>query len=411
MIINVSADKSIPTKLLGCDEYIIPSVDSLSPLDEQEVEKNELDDFVHEQIETLKTHLSYFQIDAKVLGAVAGPVIVRYILELAPGVSVTKITKLAGDLSLIFKTPSVRILAPIPGTSHIGIEIPMPKIKKIHIKEVLESDEFKNSEDVLPVALGKTTDDAPYVLDITSTPHLLIAGQTGSGKSVCINSILTSLLLTKTPDELRLMLIDPKMVELQPYSKVPHLLCPVLSELEEITKAMSWVLEEMDTRYKKFSIMGTRNIEGYNEKIPSHLKIPHIVIVIDEFSDLMLSSKKSIETHMIRIAQKARATGIHLIIATQRPSVKVITGLIKANFPTRIAFRVSSQVDSKIILDKVGADKLLGCGDMLFKGTHFPEPLRLHGSFINDEDTFAVIRECSQQFVKYPRLDFKAKKV
>lgn len=407
MIINVSADKTIPSKLDGCDEYVIPSTDVLASTDDQDIQRAEVEKFAKDQLETLKTHLGYFNVDATVLGAIVGPVIIRYELELAPGISVSKITKLAGDLSLIFKTPSVRILAPIPGTSKVGIEIPIPKVQKIHIKDILESEAFKSKDNILPVALGKTTDDLPYVLDITDTPHLLIAGQTGSGKSVGLNSILVSMLLTKTPDELRLMLIDPKRVELQPYESVPHLLCPVLTELDEITKGLSWVLEEMDNRYKKFSILGVRNIEGYNEKIPSNLKIPHIIIVIDEFADLMLASKKTIETTIIRIAQKARATGISLILATQRPSIAVVTGLIKANFPTRISFRVSSQVDSKIILDKIGAEKLLGNGDMLFKGTNTPEPIRLHGSFINDEDTFMVIKECTEQFVKYPRLDFK----
>lgn len=407
MIINVSADKIIPTKLTGSDMYVVPSIDVLASHDDESIQRVEVEKFAKEQLETLKTHLGYFNVDATVLGAIVGPVIIRYELELAPGTSISKINKLAGDLSLIFKTPSVRILAPIPGTSKVGIEIPIPKVQKIHIKDILESEAFKSKDNILPIALGKTTDDLPYVLDITNTPHLLIAGQTGSGKSVGLNSILVSLLLTKTPDELRLMLIDPKMVEFAPYTSVPHLLCPVLSDIDEITKGLDWVLEEMDNRYKKFSVLGVRNIESFNDKVPPDLKIPHIVIVIDEFADLMLSSKKTIERAIIRIAQKARSAGIHCIIATQKPIVKVINNIVKSNLPSRIAFRVSSQVDSKIILDRVGAEKLLGNGDMLFKGANSSDPVRVHGCFISDEDTFAIIKECSEQFVKYPRFDFK----
>ncbi len=388
-----------PSPAFGSDKYKIPSLDILLPVP---VQSKEQESFLMEQSSILETTLRNFKIEGTIENVSVGPLISRYELMLSPGVKVNKIVKLGDDLALALKTMSIRILAPIPGTNLIGIEVPNQNLQTVHIREILESAEFQNKE--LPIAVGKTTDGDCFVTDLTKAPHLLVAGQTGSGKSVGINSILTSFLISKSPDQLRLILIDPKMVELQPYNEIPHLLTPVITEAEPSIKALEWAIVQMELRYTMLSDLGARNIETYNEM--AMIKIPYIVIIIDELSDLMLTSRKGIEGPIVRLAQKARAVGIHLILATQRPEVKVITGLIKANFPSRIAFKTSGQVDAKIILDKIGSEKLLGKGDMLYKGVENPDPIRLHGCLTRDADTMALIRACADQFVKYDRISF-----
>jgi S-DNA-T family DNA segregation ATPase FtsK/SpoIIIE len=366
----------------------------------------------------------------KVTGIHPGPVITRYEVELAPGEKVNRISGLSDDLALALRAKSIRILAPIPGKSLVGIEVPNRKAQMVYIKEILSSAEFATEQDTLKIAVGKTIAGDPYVADLTRAPHLLIAGQTGSGKSVCINSIMASLLLSKAPDDLRMILIDPKVVELKPYEKIPHLLGPVITQPEVAVQALKWATLKMDERYAVLAQAGVRNIKGYNQKVregtlPEGARynqtlefgdassvhagdavttMPYILIVIDELADLMMVAGKEVETNIARIAQKARAVGIHLILATQRPSTNVITGTIKANLPTRMAFQVASQIDARTILDRQGAEKLLGRGDMLYRPIEFPEPVRLHGCFLDDAQCEAVAGACADQFVNYPRV-------
>jgi S-DNA-T family DNA segregation ATPase FtsK/SpoIIIE len=318
-------------------------------------------------------------------------------------------------LALALKAKSIRILAPIPGKSVVGIEVPNRKAQIVYIKEILRAPEFAQEEDTLKIGLGKSIGGEPYVMDLTRAPHLLIAGQTGSGKSVCINSIMASFLCSKSPDELRMILIDPKVVELKPYDAIPHLLYPVITQPEVAVQALKWATVEMDRRYEILAQCGVRNIKGFNAKVrgatlpdemePEDRKLmAYIVIIIDELADLMMVSGKEVETNIARIAQKARAVGIHLILATQRPSTNVITGTIKANLPTRIAFQVASQIDARTIMDKMGAEKLLGRGDMLFRPIEFPEPVRLHGCYLDDDQAEKMASCASQQFVSYPQI-------
>jgi S-DNA-T family DNA segregation ATPase FtsK/SpoIIIE len=342
-------------------------------------------------------------------------VITRYEVELAPGVKVSRISTLSDDLALALRAKSIRILAPIPGKSVVGIEVPNRKAQIVYIKEILRSPEFSLEDDTLKICLGKTIAGEPYVMDLTRAPHLLIAGQTGSGKSVCINSIMASFLCSKTPDDLRMILVDPKVVELKPYDAIPHLLYPVITQPDVAVQALKWSTFEMDRRYEVLAQCGVRNIKGFNAKVKEGIlpetmddvdkkKMPYIVIVIDELADLMMVAGKEVETNIARIAQKARAVGIHLILATQRPSTNVITGTIKANLPTRISFQVASQIDARTIMDKMGAEKLLGRGDMLFRPIEFPEPVRLHGCFLDDAQAEKLALVASEQHVNYPQI-------
>ncbi|MBQ8044041.1 MAG: DNA translocase FtsK [Clostridia bacterium] len=340
-----------------------------------------------------KTLLS-FGVEAKVTNITRGPTVVRYELTPAVGVKVSKIVNLADDIALNLAAKAIRIEAPIPGKGTVGIEVPNETKEAVYIKDVISSDKFKKAESKLAFALGKDTSGEVTMGDIAKMPHVLVAGATGSGKSVCINAILTSILYKAKPSEVKLILIDPKMVELSGYNGIPHLLIPVVTDPKKAAGALDWAVNEMEARYAKFAEAGVKEIKGYNklmERDASGKRLPQIVIVIDELADLMMVAANDVETSICRIAQKARAAGMHLVIATQRPSVDVITGVIKANIPSRIAFTVSSQVDSRTILDQVGAETLLGKGDMLYFPTGEMKPQRMQGAFVSESEVENIV--------------------
>ncbi len=336
--------------------------------------------------------LMSFDIESKVTKITIGPTVVQYALSITVGTKVSKVKNLTNDLALALATTesNIRIETPIPGTSLIGIEIPNPTPNFVYIREIVA--EIRNNPDkyFLPLALGKDVAGKIYVKDLVSMPHLLVAGATGTGKSVGVNSILTGLLMTKTPDELRLILVDPKMVEMAPYNDLPHLITPVITDMELVVNALDWAIQEMSKRYRILKQIGVKNIAEYNRKNPE-AKMPYILIVIDEMSDLMMSTGVDVEAKILRLAQMARAIGIHLILATQRPDVKVITGVIKANINGRMAFSVSQSIDSRVILDQSGAESLIGKGDMLFKSPDATKAIRLQGAFTSTEDTELLV--------------------
>ena len=350
--------------------------------------------------------LASFGVPARVVEINSGPAITQFGVK--PGyterkdragnvtrrkVKVSKITALADDLALALAASSVRMEAPIPGRPVIGIEVPNGDISHVSLRRVMESQAFRRLKSPLRIAMGRNVSGAPVAADLAAMPHLLIAGATGSGKSVCINSIIAALLFKHTPETLQLLMIDPKMVELVNFNGIPHLIAPVVVELEQVIGALTWAMQEMEDRYKRFAKAGVRNLATYNQKMAAQKEetLPHIVILIDELADLMMSAPEAVERIICRIAQMARATGIHLVVATQRPSVDVVTGLIKANFPARISFAVTSQVDSRVILDMPGAEKLLGHGDMLFLPPDAPSPVRLQGCFVSDEELDSLV--------------------
>lgn len=359
------------------------------------------EEWMEEQGERLVEALSHFQIKAEILSTVQGPAVTQFELKVAQGVKVSKIRNLADDLKLALAARDIRIQAPIPGKSSIGIEIPNRTSRAVRISEIIGSAVFEESDSPLEAALGLDLTGKPVTLDLRKMPHGLIAGATGSGKSVCINSLLVSLLYKSSPRDLKLLLIDPKMVELAPYNHIPHLVSPVITDVKAATASLKWAVEEMERRYQLFAHSGVRDISRYNklvkEKGDYAQHLPYILIVIDELADLMMMSPSDVEDSICRIAQKARACGIHLVIATQRPSVDVITGLIKSNIPTRIAFSVSSQVDSRTILDSQGAERLLGRGDMLYLGNGMSAPSRLQGTFVTDDEIEKVIEHIRLQ--------------
>lgn len=348
-----------------------------------------LDDWVKSQVQTLNETLKAFHVDATVSDWTIGPTVTQFELTLGRGVKVNKITNLNDDLKLALAAKDIRIEAPIPGKSSVGIEIPNKTSRPVMLSEVLRSDKFQEASSPLTVALGVDLFGKPQITDLQKMPHGLIAGATGSGKSVFINSLLVSLLYKASPSEVKLVLIDPKAVEMAPYHDLPHLLAPVISDAKAAAAALKWLVNEMEERYQRLAAAGARNLEAYNEKAKVAgeygLQLPYIVVVIDELADLMMAASSEVQDHIARITQKARAAGIHLLVATQRPSVDVLTGTIKNNIPTRIAFMVSSQVDSRTILDTAGAERLLGRGDMLYLGNGSGQPTRLQGTYIEDE--------------------------
>lgn len=370
----------------------IPSVTLLDDFSESEVDDNEK----RSKARVIEDTLASFKIEAQVVGMNPGPAVTQYLLQPAVGVKVSRITGLDRDLALALAAPSVRIEAPIPGTPHIGIEIPNSAIASVSMREVIDTDEFVQHKGKLRLALGKDVSGTPVITDLARAPHLLIAGSTGSGKSVAVNSIVCTLLMNNTPDDLKFIMVDPKMVELIVYNNIPHLLAPVVTELERVVSLLKWAVREMERRYKLLAQKGFRNIESYNKvakKGGAGLEpLPYIVIIIDELADLMMMAPDEVETLVCRLAQMARAIGIHLILATQRPSVDVVTGLIKANFPTRMAFGVTSQIDSRVILDQTGAEHLLGRGDMLYLASDAPKPIRVQGTFVSDREIEVISR-------------------
>ncbi|QBX94776.1 DNA translocase FtsK [Lactiplantibacillus plantarum] len=351
--------------------------------------ESEMDDWIEQKASALDESLDAFGVNANVVDWTIGPTVTQFQVKPARGVKVSKITNLNDDLKLALAAKDIRIEAPIPGRNTIGIEIPNAKSRPVMLSEVLDSDKFRDSKSPLTVALGVDLFGQPQVTDLRKMPHGLIAGATGSGKSVFINSILVSILYKANPQQVKLLLIDPKAVELAPYNEIPHLLAPVISEPKAASAALKWVVDEMDNRYDKLAAGGSRNIEQFNKLADEHdepaLKMPYIVIVIDELADLMMVASSEVQDYIARITQKARAAGIHLLVATQRPSVDVVTGLIKNNIPTRVAFMVASQIDSRTILDASGAERLLGRGDMLYLGNGQPAPIRLQGTFVDSE--------------------------
>ncbi|MFA9465732.1 MAG: DNA translocase FtsK, partial [Velocimicrobium sp.] len=347
----------------------------------------------------LKTTLESFGVKVEMKNVSCGPAVTRYELQPAQGVKVSKITSLTDDIKLSLAAADIRIEAPIPGKSAVGIEVPNKQVSMVYLKSLLESKEFKNHKSNIAFAVGKDIGGKTVVTDIAKMPHLLIAGATGSGKSVCINTLIMSILYKANPDDVKLIMVDPKVVELSVYNGIPHLLIPVVTDPKKASGALNWAVMEMTERYKKFADLGVRDIKGYNEKVKPveddmderFQKMPQIIIIVDELADLMMVAPGEVEDAICRLAQLARAAGIHLIIATQRPSVNVITGLIKANIPSRVAFAVSSAIDSRTILDGGGAEKLLGNGDMLFFPSGYPKPIRVQGSYVSDKEVSSVV--------------------
>ena len=354
---------------------------------------------IDQQISNLLDKLRKFKIDGDVVRTYTGPIVTTFEFRPAPHIKVSKILTLQDDLAMALKAQTIRIQAPIPGKDVVGIEVPNQNLETIYLKEILESEVFKNASSPLTMALGKDIVGAPFVTDLKKLPHLLIAGTTGSGKSVGINAMLLSLLYRNSPQTLRLMMIDPKMLEFSIYNDIPHLLTPVITEAKKAITALSNMVAEMERRYKIMSQTRTKNIESYNEKMKSEggEQFPYIVVIIDELADLMMTSGKDVELYIGRLAQMARASGIHLIVATQRPSVDVVTGLIKANLPSRISYRVGQRIDSKVILDQMGAESLLGRGDMLFTPPGSPGVIRLHAPFASEKEIETIVNFLKEQ--------------
>jgi len=406
-------------KLASTDS--MPSIDLLNLPEEPPPSSKTDKDELNALSQQLELRLEDFGVSAKVAAVLPGPVVTRFELELAPGIKVAKISSLAKDLARSLSVSSVRVVEVIPGKSVVGIEIPNTHRETVMLREVIESVSYSSMKSSLCLALGKDIAGEPIVADLAKMPHLLVAGTTGSGKSVGVNAMLLSMLYKATPLDLRLLLIDPKMLELSVYEGIPHLLAPVVTDMKDAANALKWCVAEMERRYQLLAAVGVRNLKGYNLKVanaaandkpiidplvqpvdpkeqPSYLsKLPHIVVIIDEFADMIMVVGKKVEELIARIAQKARAAGIHMILATQRPSVDVITGLIKANVPTRISYQVSSKIDSRTILDQMGAEALLGHGDMLYLAPGTGIPVRVHGAFVSDDEVHSVVKDIKQR--------------
>ena len=373
-----------------------PSLEMLSEIESGKADRGD----IKGNAAIIEKTLESFGITARVVEVNLGPAVTQYALEVALGTKLSKITSLERDLALALSAPTgtIRIEAPIPGRNLVGIELPNRSAEFVGLRKIMESEEMHGAKSKLTVSLGLDVSGKSIIADIARMPHILIAGQTGSGKSVCINAFLGSLLLRASPSELKLILVDPKRVELTNYNGIPHLLSPVIVEPEKIISALRWIMKEMDRRYKLFAEAGARNIDSYNEAV-GFQALPYIVLFIDELADIMLFSPVEVEDSITRIAQMSRATGIHMVLATQRPSVDVITGLIKANIPSRIAFAVASQVDSRVILDTQGAEKLLGKGDMLYLPPEQAKPMRIQGAFVNDKEITTLVTFLKNQGV------------
>ncbi len=368
--------------------YEFPSLELLK--DVEVTNTNSKGKEIKDNIKIIQDTLNNFGVDAKVIGVNSGPTITSYEISLAAGVKVSKILSLSDNLALALATTDIRILAPIPGKSAVGIEVPNKNKDTLLLKEILDSDEFRNLKSKLPLALGKDVTGNTIISSIANMPHLLIAGATGSGKSVCINTIIMSILYKARPDEVKLIMIDPKVVELNVYNNIPHLLIPVVTNAKKAQFSLNWAVQEMEKRYQLFAKNNVKDMQSYNELDTITEKMPQIVIIIDELADLMMVAATEVEDAICRLAQMARAAGMHLIVATQRPSVDVITGTIKANIPSRISFQVSSQIDSRTILDMSGAEKLLGKGDMLYYPSNLSKPIRVQGAFVSDKEVKRV---------------------
>lgn len=372
--------------------YHFPSLDILA---KGEVGQNNSDEVAYNAMR-LEDVLSSFGISAKVVNATQGPTVTRYEIEPAQGVKVSRIVNLTDDIALNLAAQHIRMEAPIPGKSAIGIEVPNTKTEAVHLRDVLDCSDFKEARGGIPVGLGKDIAGKPVITDLAKMPHLLVAGTTGSGKSVCVNTLISSILFSRKPEEVKLLLIDPKMVELSVYNGIPHLMAPVVTDMKKAAAVLRWAVREMEARYKAFAASGKRDIKSYNEAHPKSA-MPLIVLIIDELADLMMTVPDDIEESISRLAQMARAAGIHMVLATQRPSVNVITGSIKANVPSRISFAVGSQIDSRTILDMAGAEKLLGKGDMLFSPIGANKPIRVQGAFISDDEVEHLVEFVKQQ--------------
>lgn len=378
-------------------DFVLPPLKFLNDPPKRSHNINEAE--IDQQISNLLDKLRKFKIDGDVVRTYTGPIVTTFEFRPAPHIKVSKILTLQDDLAMALKAQTIRIQAPIPGKDVVGIEVPNQNLETIYLKEILESEVFKNASSPLTMALGKDIVGAPFVTDLKKLPHLLIAGTTGSGKSVGINAMLLSLLYKNSPQTLRLMMIDPKMLEFSIYNDIPHLLTPVITEAKKAITALANMVAEMERRYKIMSQTRTKNIESYNEKMKSEggEQFPYIVVIIDELADLMMTSGKDVELYIGRLAQMARASGIHLIVATQRPSVDVVTGLIKANLPSRISYRVGQRIDSKVILDQMGAESLLGRGDMLFTPPGSPGVIRLHAPFASEKEIETIVNFLKEQ--------------
>jgi S-DNA-T family DNA segregation ATPase FtsK/SpoIIIE len=413
--VSLRAEREKQISLFGYETWSLPPL-ALLDQPEQAAGTHYTLKELEEMSRNVELRLNDFGIEARVVAVHPGPVVTRFELQLAAGTKVSRITSLAKDLARSLSVISVRIVEVIPGKSVIGLELPNANREVVRLREILSSQQYEHAHAPLALALGKDIAGYPVIVDLAKMPHLLVAGTTGSGKSVCLNALLLSLLYKYTPIDVRLILIDPKMLELSVYADIPHLLTPVITDMKEATNAFRWCVAEMERRYRLMATLGVRNVAGYNHKIreaknkgtpfPNHLwqeqdaneseepqELPYIVVIADEYADMMMVVGKKVEELIARIAQKARAAGIHLILATQRPSVDVITGLIKANIPTRIAFQVSSKIDSRTILDQAGAEQLLGFGDMLYLPPGSGIPVRIHGAFVMDEEVHRVVKE------------------
>ncbi|MBR0293746.1 MAG: DNA translocase FtsK [Acidaminococcaceae bacterium] len=377
------------------EEYIFPPLELLNPV--KKTNRRQFDSDVREQCRKLEQTLADFRVNAKVTGVTRGPSVTRYELEPAPGVKVSSVVNLADDIALRLAAPGVRVEAPIPGKAAIGIEAPNVTNDMVSFREIVDCEDVRKSSSKLCVGLGKDIEGKVITIDLAKMPHLLVAGTTGSGKSVCVNTLLAGIMYKARPDEVKLILVDPKVVELTNYNGIPHLLVPVVTDAKKAASALHWAVAEMERRYKSFADTRVRDIKAYNAQAEE--KMPYIVIVIDEMSDLMMVATADVEDAILRLAQKARACGIHMVLATQRPSVDVITGIVKANIPSRIAFAVSSLTDSRTILDMGGAEKLLGKGDMLYYPIGANKPSRVQGAFVSDEELNRVTDFIKQQAI------------